>query len=390
MPCVLPVLSLKVMGVLKHGGGKTSHIRFSFFMSCLGIISSFMLLAAIVISFKNAGHSVGWGFQFQEPLFLISLIVILCLFAANEWDLFEITLPYWLGGRIDDVVQKHDSKSPIGHFITGAFATLLATPCSAPYLGTAITFALSQGTAEILLTFFVMGIGLSTPYLFFAVFPGLVNKMPKPGKWMIKVKHFFGILLLLTATWLITVLYEQIGIFSSALLVFCLMTLFWILKLMHKTGKSHLLLSMIISCLVLCFILPMHYAQTMVKIAEKQGIWEVFNEENITQHVKNGKIVFVDVTAEWCITCKYNKKTTVNSDEIMHILMSPDVIAMKADYTSPDDKIEQFLNKHQKYGIPFNIIYGPKIKGGISQPEILDKAFLIDSFKKAGYKQPSE
>jgi len=386
MPCVLPVLSLKLMGVLKHGGGHTSYVRFSFIMSALGIITSFLAIAAILVLLQNAGHSVGWGIQFQEPIFLIIIILLLTIFAANEWGLINISLPYWLGGKIDNIVQKQDDHTPIGNFITGAFATILATPCTAPYLGTAISFSLSQGNFAIFLTFFFMGLGLASPYLFFSIFPNLVTKLPKPGQWMIKVKHFFGYLLFATALWFIYVLNSQIGFFSAIILLTIILIIFTIMRIFNFKEKKPFYSYMVLSLFVLSIIIPLQLSQNIVNEIPHDKLWKKFDEKQISKYVNEGSVVFVDVTAEWCLTCKFNKSTTMHSDRIMKILMRDDVVAMIADYTSPDKHIESFLKRNNKYGIPFNIIYGPNAPKGIAQPELLDSDFLIESFKKAGLK----
>jgi len=372
------------MGVLKHGGGQTSYVRFSFIMSALGIITSFLFIAAILVLMQNAGHSIGWGIQFQEPIFLIILILLLSIFAANEWGLVNISLPYWLGGKIDNVVQKQDNHTPIGNFITGAFATILATPCTAPYLGTAISFSLAQGNFAIFLTFFFMGLGLASPYLFFSIFPNLVTKLPKPGQWMIKVKHFFGYLLFATALWFMYVLNSQIGFFSALLLLIMICIILVFLKSFKAREKKPTLKYLIISLFVLSIILPLQFSQNLAGQVSHDELWVKFDEEKISKYVDDGLIVFVDVTAEWCLTCKFNKSTTIHSDKIMKILMRDDVVAVIADYTSPDKDIESFLQRNNKYGIPFNIIYGPNTPKGIPQPELLDSDFLIESFKKAG------
>lgn len=384
MPCVLPVLSLKLMSVMRHSGKHSSHIRFSFLMSAAGIISSFLILAFIVIALKSAGSAVGWGFQFQEPLFLIFLIFILNLFAANQMGLFEVRLPSFIGDAINDKLQD-DKRTARGHFLTGAFATLLATPCSAPFLGTAISFALSQGVTEIIITFIFMGLGLAFPYFLFALLPNLISKMPKPGAWMIKAKYFLGFLLVATSVWLIWVLSHQLGMLSAIVLATLsagMLLLFFEAKKKAQPASPTLILILALSS----FYLPVLMAQKeSVKINE-EDLWVAFEQEKIPELVKQGKVVFVDVTADWCLTCKFNKATTLSRGEVMSYLNRPDVIAMKADYTSPSQEITDYLVSFGRYGIPFNVVYGPNAPDGITLSELLTTSSVIEAIEKAGGK----
>ncbi|MBL6928558.1 MAG: hypothetical protein ISR44_05250 [Rhodospirillales bacterium] len=203
MPCVLPVLSIKLLGVVSHGGGKSRDVRMSFIASAAGIICSFLVLAGGLIALKAAGGAIGWGIQFQQPWFLIAMGLIVVLFACNLWGFFEFRLPSGLAS-VGATAGNNDGL--VGHFLTGAFATLLATPCSAPFLGTAVGFALSRGPAEILWVFAALGVGLALPYLAVAAVPVLATRLPRPGPWMVRLRQVLGFALAATAVWLITVI----------------------------------------------------------------------------------------------------------------------------------------------------------------------------------------
>ncbi|MEQ8965084.1 MAG: protein-disulfide reductase DsbD family protein, partial [Azospirillaceae bacterium] len=219
MPCVLPVLSIKLMAALGHAGGAPGRVRAGFLASSAGILVSFLALAGGAIAFKAAGGAVGWGIQFQQPLFLVFMIVVLTLFACNLAGLFEIALP----GGLGDAAGRAGGKGGLaGDFATGAFATLLATPCSAPFLGTAVAFALARGPAEILAVFLALGLGLAAPYLAVAGFPGLARRLPRPGPWMVHLRRVLALALVATAVWLASVLAAQIPI-EAALIVAGLM-----------------------------------------------------------------------------------------------------------------------------------------------------------------------
>src|SRR5690606_10328334 len=225
MPCVLPVLSIKLLAAVGHGGRESGAVRLSFLASAAGILTSFLLLAGAAIAVKSAGLTVGWGIQFQQPLFLAAMALLVTLFALNLFGLFEITLPGWLGAAAQGPGSGPAGHSVAGHFLTGAFATLLATPCSAPFLGTAVGFALSRGAVEILAVFAALGLGLAAPYLLVAAAPALATRLPRPGPWMITLRRLLGIALAATAIWLLSVLAAQLGWASAAIALLLLLAL---------------------------------------------------------------------------------------------------------------------------------------------------------------------
>ncbi|MEK9795605.1 MAG: copper-binding protein, partial [Alphaproteobacteria bacterium] len=219
MPCVLPVISIKLLSVVGHGGGDPKQVRLGFLATTAGIIVSFLALASLAVGVKSAGLAVGWGIQFQHPLFVVALVVVLTLFAANMWGLFEVRLP---GRMTDAAVAAGHGNSLAGQFSQGAFATLLATPCTAPFLGTSIGFALSRGPFEIYAIFAALGVGMALPFILVALFPALATKLPKPGPWMNALKKVLALVLLATAVWLLSVMAAQVSL-AAALVVAALM-----------------------------------------------------------------------------------------------------------------------------------------------------------------------
>lgn len=328
MPCVLPVLSLKVLSVVSHGGKDSRGKIFKSFMaSALGVLVSFWIMAGALIGAKAAGSTIGWGIQFQHPGFLIFLIAVLLLFAVNMWGLFEIPLPRFIAKNIP---AKHEHEPTItGHFLTGAFAALLATPCTAPFLGTAVGFALSRGAYEIFLIFTFLGLGLALPYIALAVSPKVFKLMPKPGKWMITLRKVLAVVLLATAVWLGSVLFR-----------------------------------------------------VSAEPALDAG-WQQFDAALIAPAVKEGKTVVVDVTADWCLTCKANKKFVLDQADVKAALNAPNILLLQADYTQQDDVTAQYLGSFGRYGIPFNVVYGPAAPEGIVLPELLTKKAVIDALNAA-------
>ncbi|MBF0268294.1 MAG: thioredoxin family protein [Alphaproteobacteria bacterium] len=379
MPCVLPVLSLKIMSLIGHGGAERGQVRISFIASAMGILASFLILGLAAVGLKLTGNAVGWGLQFQEPVFLSFLAALVVLFAANMAGIFEIGIPHWLGGSGRALGHPHGLAQ---HFAAGMFATLLATPCSAPFLGTAVGFALAAGPLEILTIFLCLGLGMAGPYLAVAAWPQLAASLPRPGRWMLRLKQVLSLALLATALWLLSVIDSQAG-YISALAVAVLLTLTVLfLYLRHRLDLPALGLAALLAAL-LAVPAPrlMPDASQTAKVSE--AFWQPFDEAAIPALVKSGKLVFVDVTADWCVTCQVNKRLVLNREPIHALLMQPGLVAMKADWTKPNDAIGAYLAKFGRYGIPFNVVYGPNAPEGIALPELLSESAVITALKSA-------
>jgi suppressor for copper-sensitivity B len=376
MPCVLPVLSIKLLSVAEQGGRSRRAVRLGFIATASGVLLSFLVLAGAMVALKSAGLAVGWGVQFQEPLFLVGMVALLTLFAANLWGFFEMPLPQWLAG----LASAGEGHVLLGNVATGAFATLLATPCSAPFLGTAIGFALAAGPLEIFIVFLALGIGLASPYLLVAAVPRLVLWLPKPGRWMLVLRRILGVALAGTAAWLIAVLVAQTGL-RAALAVGALMTAaalaLWLLRapLARRVVPSALFAS--------AFLVPA-LLSAPPSAAPADAFWRPFDRQAIDRLVAEGHIVFVDVTAEWCLTCKLNKQLVIAAPEVNARLKAPGVVAMRADWTRPSDVIAAYLRSFGRYGIPFNAVYGPHAPRGLALSEILTTDQVLTALREAG------
>ena len=400
MPCVLPVLSLKLLGVLRHGGGDVRHIRRGFIASALGIITCFMILAAGAIALKHAGLAVGWGIQFQQPLFLALMIVLLTGFAANLFGWLEISLPSAIArlGTLGPIggapeAQNGGARDLFGHFLTGAFAALLATPCSAPFLGTALGFALARGPAEIIAIFLALGVGLALPYLLVAVRPALVRGLPRPGRWMEHLKLVLGIALIATAIWLFTVAAAQIQITGLSIMAALLIAAGVTLALTRKRASG---LAMSIAGLFAIGVLIVGGMADKQSSGRTNGFaataglrgteinWVTFDPTKLGELVRDGRVVFVDVTADWCLTCKVNKALVLDQDPVAGRLAGDDIVAMRADWTKPNARIAAYLASFQRYGIPFNAVYGPTAPKGMALPELLTTDGVLQALDKAG------
>lgn len=391
MPCVLPVLSLKLMSVVSKSGKEAGSIRAGFLASSAGILVSFLALAGAAIAVKQAGLSVGWGIQFQQPVFLALMVALLTLFACNLLGLFEFRLPGFLGNRLGAPTAPGARPSLFGDFLTGAFATLLATPCSAPFLGTAVGFALAAGAGEIVAVFAALGLGLALPYLLIAVFPGLVKFLPKPGKWMRILRWILALALIGTALWVLTVISTTLGT-QGALSVGALAAVAAAVLATRRLEGSRLgraawpvsAVLAVVTVLSPLAITPTEVTRDTLSAEDANGIrWERFEEARISSLVAKGKTVFVDVTADWCVTCQFNKRAVLDVGVIAGWLASDDVVAMRADWTRPDPMIADYLARHGRYGIPFNIVYGPSAPTGVALPELLTSGAVESAAREA-------
>ena len=387
MPCVLPVLSIKLLGVVGYGGAEARKVRAGFLAAAAGIITSFLLLAAALIGLKEGGAAIGWGIQFQQPIFLVFLALILTLFAANLSGLFEIRLP----GPLSDFAVRHGHGSSLaGHFMTGVLATLLATPCTAPFLGTAVGFALSRGPFEIALVMLAVGIGLAFPYLAIAAFPRLVSWLPHPGKWMIVLRRILALALVAAVVWLLTVLHSLMGADAVTSVAVLLGVIAMVLgaKLVPGSRIGRNAGVIVLGLSVAALLVPVYRAESPAPAPTVAGKdhWVPFDEAAVKRFVDDGKVVLVDVTADWCITCQVNKRLILDDATVTAALAKPSVVMMRADWTRPDPAIARYLAQFGRYGIPFNAVYGPLAPDGIALPELLTTDAVLTALAKAGGK----
>ena len=398
MPCVLPVLSLKLLAVAKQSGRARGDIRAGFLASAAGILVSFLVLAGAAIALKSLGLRVGWGIQFQQPLFLAAMALVVTLFAYNLFGFFEISLPRWaaaLGSSGSAPGKVASARRRLGnHFLTGAFATLLATPCSAPFLGTALGFALARGPREIVLIFATLGLGLALPYLLIAASPRLIEWLPRPGAWMVVLKRILGLALAGTAVWLLSVLVAQVGLVVTFGVGALLIGLGLVLWHGHAGGERRFATPALAGILAVAAVaLPAALAERAeqdraaaapIQASVAAGEWQPFEPAQIAGLVAQGKIVFVDITADWCITCQVNKTLVLDKEQVRERLNADNVIAMRGDWTLPSDEISLYLERFGRYGIPFDAVYGPGSPAGVALPELLSVDQVLQTLDRAG------
>ncbi|WP_105062013.1 protein-disulfide reductase DsbD family protein [Photobacterium angustum] len=380
MPCVLPVLGMKLSSVVSAKGLEKRQIRTQFIASAAGIITSFWLLAGFLALMKLSGQALGWGIQFQSPWFIGAMIAITALFGANMLGLFEIRL----SSNTNTWMATKGDNSHLGHFIQGMFATLLATPCSAPFLGTAVAFALGASYVTLFAIFTALAIGMAAPWLLIALFPQLANALPKPGLWMDRVKTLFGLMMLATSVWLLSLMTS----FFSATVVWIIgllimLVILW--QLGRKKGRKAVIITTAVlllgvaGSLIVGSLTSNHWAKPLAD----DHHWETLNVDNISKQVAEGKTVFVDVTAEWCITCKANKVGVLLQEPVYSALSADNIVLMRGDWTKPSDYVTGFLQSHGRFGVPFNIVYGPNAPQGIPLPVILTNDEVLNAIKKA-------
>ena len=363
MPCVLPVLSIKVFGLVKSAAEGRKELVSGALFTVAGVVVSFWGLAAAAVLAARAGAAVGWGVQFQQPGFVAFLLLVVVLFSLNMWGLFEIPLPASLS-RVAGGAQR---EGAVGHFFSGFFATLMATPCSAPFLGTAVGFALAQPPPLVFAIFTSIGLGLGFPYLVLAAFPGAASLLPKPGAWMVTFRSIMGFLLAAAAVWLFYVLAAQItpealAFIQLALLGLALAT--WFLGRLEP-GSPRRLVSWtgIVAAAGLCLTLAVTSPRvSSAKAAAEDGriAWLAFDEQEAQRLSREeGRLVFVDFTADWCLTCKANERLVLASDEVVAAFEEHQVVPMKGDWTNRDDRITEFLARYGRSAVPFYVLFRP-------------------------------
>ena len=397
MPCVLPVLALKLFALLGYAGAERRQGRLGLLVTAAGVIVSFAVLAATLILLKEAGAAIGWGIQFQQPWFLAGMALVTTLFAASLWGWVPIVLP---GGIVSAVGSVRGRGRLADAFVMGAFATLLAASCSAPFVGTAIGFALARRPLEIALIFAALGFGMAAPFLVVAAWPGLVAWLPRPGPWMDWLRRALGLALLGTAMWLLSVLATEAGLWPALVTGGALAALLILvatragLRFSRYRGWAIGTTAIVLS--IAAVLVPSLYGQAVSIDAPsgiaKAGLWKRYDPAALQQPVVDGQVVFVNVSAAWCLTCKVNELAVLERAPVADKLREPGVVAMRADWTRPDPMITAYLQSFGRYGVPLDVVYGPGAPGGIALPELLNSTAVMNAFRRAaaGAARPQE
>jgi suppressor for copper-sensitivity B len=369
MPCVLPVLSLKILSFVKNP--EINRKKASFF-TIAGIISSFWVIAFVAISFKKTGKYFGLGTNFQEPNFIIALVLIITFFISISLERLSFNIPHWLSNYLSK--RKLHGKY-VEHYCSGILATVLSTPCNAPFLGSALFLSLEQSNIFIFIIFSFIGLGFSMPYIALLAYPKALQFLPKSGKWMNYLKSILIILLIGTLLWLLFILQNELNTRSVVGLFLLVVLIKFVLENKGSILKYFSVKVIILATLIsLSFLLPKYSTNWDLKHQETVShLWQKFEPDKIDELVRSGKIVFVDITADWCVTCKYNKYFVFGRESVIQILSDKQIVAMRGDFTNHDPKIQEFLMKRKIPGIPYNVVFGPKAHGGIDLPILLSR-----------------
>lgn len=397
MPCVLPVISIKVFSLVQQAGEDPKRVFQQGITFASGIILSFMSLGILVIAIQSAGEKIGWGFQFQYPVFVLAMASIVTVFALSMFGVFYVD--FGAGQQPIDKLASNEGLS--GTFFKGVLATVLSTPCTAPFLGTALGFAFVQPWWEILSIFFVIALGMSSPYLVLAMRPDWMKFLPRPGTWMERFKESLGFLLLATSVWLVSVLtglVDDDAVIAAIYFLVCLSLAAWMIGGFINLSSSSQR-RMVVWSFALCVVGAAYWgflrpypellgtkASKGQKRALPDGIeWQDFSKAKLDEARKNNKTVFIDFTAQWCLTCKANEATIINTSPVIEKMKSLKVLPLKADWTAKDAEITDILRKFGRSGVPDYVIFpSGHPDEAVLLPEAISQKIVLDALDKAG------
>ncbi|MFT4249682.1 MAG: protein-disulfide reductase DsbD [Pseudomonas sp.] len=378
MPCVLPILSLKVLG-LAHSGESRARARSHAIWYSLGVLVSFTAIGALVIGLRAAGQAAGWGFQLQQPWFVAALAYL--MFAVG----LSLTGVFTLGGNLGGIGQSLASRhGPVGDFFTGVLACVVASPCIAPFMGSALAYAFTAPALLAMLVFLALGIGLALPFLLIGFVPSLARRLPAPGAWMETLKQVLAFPMYLTAIWLLWVLGKQRGVDAIALMLvgatLLALGLWWFERSRWQSRRIGLALS---SLMLLLALLPVWGVTRLRAPAATATTGEVAYSPQLLDRLRaDNRVVFVNMTADWCVTCKANERNLLGRAAFRDLLRRVDAVYMKGDWTNVDPQISAFLDQHQAVGVPLYVVYGPGTPPTVL-PSVLTGAMVEDALLRA-------
>lgn len=380
MPCVLPVIALKIFGFVSQAKESPARVRMLGMVYCLGVLVSFAVLAGVVIAVQQAGRSASWGMQFQNPVFLVSMTTLVTLVALNLFGLFEVSLG---SGAMTSASELAGKEGPTGAFFNGMLATALATPCTAPLLAPALGFAFAQPPLQIILLFLAIGAGLALPYLLLTFQPAWLRFLPKPGNWMVHFKHAMGFPMLGAGIWLfsLTIAVPDFGRKAAwwiGLYLVLIAAAAWIWGEFVQRATNRRALAGFLSLLLLVA------AGVSLAQAKVQKEWEPWSPEAVAKARSAGHPVLVDFTADWCVTCQVNKRTSIDVESTKQKIIDLKVVTLKADNTHETPAIVTELKKFDRAGVPMVLVYprDPKAEP-ILLPTLLTPGIVLEALDKA-------
>jgi thiol:disulfide interchange protein DsbD len=385
MPCVFPVLGIKVLGFVEHAHGKPRVMRVQGLIYTLGVLVSFLALAGLMLALRAGGTQLGWGFQLQSPVVVTLLAALFFLLALNlsgvfEWGAFAQSLTANLSaqGRYADA------------FLSGVLASVVATPCTAPFMGAAVGFTLAHGPVLSLAVFLMLGAGMALPVLLLAMFPALLARLPKPGPWMETFKQVLAFPLYATVVWLAWVLGALGGIDAIFALLAGLVLIAmgaWLYgRWRHASSRWQPALALVLAAtgVAVAWPGPVQPAGTEAAPVARAGElpWQAWSPEKVAELTASGRSVFVDFTAAWCVTCQVNKRIALHNDAVMQAFAARGLVPLKADWTRQDPRITAALAALGRNAVPVYAIYTPGTAAPRLLPEVLTPALVLDEISK--------
>lgn len=387
MPCVLPVISFKVLGFAKQAGQERKRVFHLGLAYGAGTVFSFLVLAMAVIVTRQLGMAVGWGFQFQHPIFLLGMSALMVILSLSLFGVFYMTVN---SNETLDKLAHGEGLRPA--FFTGILATLLSTPCTAPFLGVALGFAFAAPWWAVIAIFASAGLGLAAPYVALTWNPAWLKMIPKPGVWMVRFKELLAFPMLITAFWLLSVLLRQTGVDAVLpALLFLLAVAFctWLVgsfAAFDASRKRKLLTWLLIAAImtpVSWFCLPVCLDTTRANVNHAAN-GEAYSEAAVQKHLNAGKVVLVDFTADWCLTCKVYEQTVLSSTAVQDAVRDNNVVVLRADWTNGDPAITAKLKEFGRSGVPLYVVHSPHRKGSPEVlPDIVTQGIVIDALRRA-------
>jgi thiol:disulfide interchange protein len=375
MPCVFPILAIKVVSFTRHADDRRGH-RIAGLAYTAGVIASFAALGALMLALRAAGEQLGWGFQLQSPTVVAALAALFTLIGLNLAGLFEF------GAFLPSSLAALEARHPVVNaFLSGVLAVAVASPCTAPFMGASLGFALGLPAAQALLLFAVIGIGMALPYLAASLVPAFARWLPRPGEWMNTFRRFMAFPMFATVAWLVWVLGQQSGIDGAGALLALLVAMSMVVWALTLHGRSRTIIAAIsVACLaLLAWAAGPHITTPPPQpTARSDGVWQAWEPGRVDQLLASGQPVFVDFTAAWCVTCQYNKKTTLGRPDLLADFAARNVAMLRADWTRRDPAITAALAQLGRNGVPVYVFYAKN-----RAPVVLSEVLSVNEVRAA-------
>lgn len=382
MPCVFPVLAIKVLAFAQHAEDRRSH-RLSGLAYTAGVVMSFTALGALLLALRAGGEQLGWGFQLQNPAVVAALATLFTVIGLNLSGMFEF------GNVLPSSLATLQVKNPLADaFLTGVLATAIASPCTAPFMGASLGLAIALPAAQALTVFALLGLGMALPYLAASWMPALARALPRPGAWMNTLRQFMAFPMWATVVWLLWVLGQQSGIDGAAALLMLLVALSWLIWALGLRGRGRraLIGLSLVSMVWLSWAIGPYVTQpseSAEPVHPRSGVqnlgWEAWSPERQSELLAQGRPVFVDFTAAWCVTCQYNKRTTLAHPDVLAEAASRHVALLRADWTRRDPAVTRALAQLGRNGVPVYVLHAP----GAAVPVVLSELLTVSEVRQA-------